>query len=116
MAITYQHRIKGHTVSVKEPDELADELAAVERRGRSLDPKRVVLAKKRRERLIVKMNQAWKWQRTDSTETATAGQPDRSEPKDADVRAWAAAEGIEVPARGKLSAEVVERYKAAHGG
>lgn len=32
------------------------------------------------------------------------------------VRAWAAKEGIEVPARGKLPADLVEQYRAAHGG
>lgn len=43
------------------------------------------------------------------------GQGD-DEPKPADVRAWAKAEGLDVPARGNLSAELVERYKAAHTG
>lgn len=32
------------------------------------------------------------------------------------VRQWAADEGIDVPTRGKLPADVVERYRAAHGG
>lgn len=112
MAIAYKHRIKGHTVEVAEPDELAEQLAKVERRGRPLDPKRIVLAKKRRERLIIKMNQAWKWQRVGGGGSVDNG--DR--PADADVRAWAAKEGVEVPARGKIATEVVERYKAAHGG
>lgn len=31
-----------------------------------------------------------------------------------DVRAWAAEQGIEVPARGKLPDAVVEQYQAAH--
>jgi hypothetical protein len=35
------------------------------------------------------------------------------EPSAADVRAWAAEQGIEVPARGKLPGDVVERYRAA---
>jgi hypothetical protein len=38
-------------------------------------------------------------------------------PKEPDakaVRAWAAENGVEVPARGKLPAEVVEQYVAAH--
>lgn len=30
------------------------------------------------------------------------------------VRAWAKAEGIDVPARGKLPDEVIARYQAAH--
>lgn len=37
---------------------------------------------------------------------------DQPEPAAADVRAWAQAQGIDVPARGKLSAELIERYKA----
>jgi len=39
-----------------------------------------------------------------------------AEPKPADVRAWAKAEGLDVPPRGNLSAEIVDRYKAAHAG
>lgn len=35
------------------------------------------------------------------------------EPEAKAVRAWAAESGIEVPARGKLPAEVVEQYQAA---
>lgn len=30
------------------------------------------------------------------------------------IRAWAAAQGMEVAARGRMSAEVVSKYKAAH--
>lgn len=42
--------------------------------------------------------------------------PKADEPKvDAKVvRAWAAEQGIDVPARGKLPADLVERYQAAH--
>ncbi|UNZ22193.1 Lsr2 family protein [Streptomyces sp. 891-h] len=32
------------------------------------------------------------------------------------VRAWAAEQGLEVPARGKLPDSVVEAYQVAHGG
>ncbi|MDD7940084.1 ERCC4 domain-containing protein [Actinomycetospora lutea] len=38
-----------------------------------------------------------------------------SGPSTAEVRAWARAEGIEVPDRGRLRPEVWERYRAAHG-
>ena len=38
----------------------------------------------------------------------------RSEPKAADVRAWAAEHGIEVPATGKVAQDVIEQYKAAN--
>ena len=31
------------------------------------------------------------------------------------VRAWAEANGVEVNARGRLSVEVIEKYKAANG-
>ncbi|HEX6682434.1 MAG TPA: histone-like nucleoid-structuring protein Lsr2 [Candidatus Limnocylindrales bacterium] len=44
---------------------------------------------------------------------ATTAEP-TPEPKPADVRAWAREEGIEVSASGKVAADVVERYKAAH--
>ncbi|MGH3680771.1 MAG: Lsr2 family DNA-binding protein [Natronosporangium sp.] len=36
------------------------------------------------------------------------------EPTDAEVRAWAGAEGIEVAAKGKVPAKLVDRYKAAN--
>lgn len=36
-----------------------------------------------------------------------------SEPAARDVRAWAREQGIDVPARGHLAADVVEQYKAA---
>jgi Lsr2 len=37
-----------------------------------------------------------------------------SEPSPQDVRAWAAEQGIKVPARGRLSDEVVQAYLRAH--
>ena len=37
------------------------------------------------------------------------------EPTAADVRKWAADQGIDVAAKGALPADVVELYKAAHG-
>lgn len=39
-----------------------------------------------------------------------------ADPAAKDVRAWAAENGIDVPARGKLPAEVVEQYQAAQQG
>ena len=43
----------------------------------------------------------------------TVTDPDADMPKPADVRAWAKAAGLDVPARGKLSADVLEAYKQA---
>ena len=43
----------------------------------------------------------------------TVTDPDADMPKPADVRAWAKSAGLDVPARGKLSADVVEAYKQA---
>ncbi|WAL67141.1 Lsr2 family protein [Amycolatopsis cynarae] len=40
--------------------------------------------------------------------------PAAAEPEPKDVREWAGAAGMEVPARGKIPAEVVEAYKQAH--
>ncbi len=37
-----------------------------------------------------------------------------SVPSPRDVRAWAVSQGIEVPARGRLSAALVQQYSAAH--
>lgn len=37
-----------------------------------------------------------------------------AEPAPKDVRAWAAEQGIDVPARGKLPENVVQQYQAAH--
>lgn len=47
-------------------------------------------------------------------ETPAVAEAQASQPDAKQVRAWAAAQGIEVPARGKLPAEVVEQYQAAH--
>ena len=40
-------------------------------------------------------------------------EPADDEPKPAAVRAWARAEGLDVPARGNLSTDLIEQYKAA---
>ena len=47
-------------------------------------------------------------------EAATGPGPQDGGPKPADVRAWAKANDIEVPARGKLPDELVDQYRAAH--
>ena len=44
---------------------------------------------------------------------ATVTDPAADMPKPADVRAWAKSAGLDVPARGKLPADVVEAYKQA---
>ncbi|MFJ9374430.1 histone-like nucleoid-structuring protein Lsr2 [Streptomyces sp. NPDC101455] len=49
-------------------------------------------------------------QTTDSSATP----PATPDPAPKDVRAWAAEQGIEVPARGKIPDAVVEQYQAAH--
>lgn len=122
MALKYKNQVTGRVQEMLEPTELAEHLAGVTRRGRPMDPKRIGLAKKRRQRLLVKMNDSWKWQRTDvgTTEPEPDGDADEEEtseePKAADVRAWAKTEGLDVPARGKLSPEVVEQFKAASEG
>lgn len=49
---------------------------------------------------------------------ADVGDPepvDEHPPAAKDVRAWATANSIDVPARGPIPDDVVERYKAAHG-
>jgi hypothetical protein len=40
----------------------------------------------------------------------------RSAPVAKAVRAWARSEGIEVSDRGRVAADVIKRYQAAHGG
>ena len=47
--------------------------------------------------------------------SASAGRPRAAGSVDSkEVRAWAEANGVEVSARGRISADVVERYKAAN--
>jgi Lsr2 len=48
--------------------------------------------------------------------TARPEAPKAAEPDAKAVRAWAKEQGIEVPSRGALPAEAVERYQAAHPG
>lgn len=65
MALTYKNQITGREVTVLEPKELGEKLRGVKRRGRPLDPRRIVVAVKRREQTIKKMNDSWKWERID---------------------------------------------------
>lgn len=58
---------------------------------------------------IERMDESEKWQR----HTPTAPEPDKSGPAPADVRAWAKDAGYEVPARGKLSQDVLDAYQSA---
>lgn len=49
------------------------------------------------------------------TDTGPSTEPETApEPSIGDVRAWAKEQGIEVSARGRISEDVVEAYKAAH--
>lgn len=48
------------------------------------------------------------------TPSATPQGDAPADPTAKDVRAWAAENGIDVPARGKLPVEIVEQYQAAH--
>lgn len=55
-----------------------------------------------------------RWERIEDTEPVDR-EPESApdEPMPAEVRTWARENGIEVPARGRLSPEVIELYKAA---
>jgi hypothetical protein len=67
-------------------------------------PGRGVPSAKQHGIILVKLEQSKRWQRVDS---------EGKGPKPSDVRAWAKAEGIDAPARGKLPDELVEQYLAA---
>lgn len=55
-------------------------------------------------------------QRTGGRRKASGGSSgvQRLKPDTKAVRAWAASQGIEVSSRGRIPAEVVEKYEAAH--
>ncbi|MPZ27538.1 MAG: hypothetical protein GEV12_14295 [Micromonosporaceae bacterium] len=137
MALTYRNTRTGRVVTMPEPGEVLAE--GEERAERASRPG---TKKARREAEIIadtaarnavhvrhtldKMDASTKWQRYNPpsvgelTETereadrqAAGGDPD-SGPKSADVRAWAQAQGIEVPQRGRLPGEVLDAYLAAH--
>lgn len=123
MALTYRNTRNGQVVTMPEPNEvIADAEVAAERASRP------GTKKARREAQIIadraaqqgvnlrqvlrKMDESAKWQRYEpSVEPAAADSA--QDPKAADVRVWAQANDIEVPARGKLPTEVVDRYLAA---
>lgn len=50
-----------------------------------------------------------RWVSLEEPETGKSGRPKR-----ADVRAWAKEQGIDVPAKGKIPDDVVDRYLEAH--
>jgi hypothetical protein len=52
--------------------------------------------------------------RTASRRTARTARGDRSRTDNAAVRAWATAQGFKVSERGRISADVVTKYEAAH--
>jgi Lsr2 len=52
--------------------------------------------------------------RTSSRRTAKAAPGGRSRTDNAAVRAWATAQGLKVSERGRISADVVGKYEAAH--
>lgn len=64
MAIKYRNKVTGREVVVDEPAEFEAKLGKVRRRGRALAPARIRRRKKNRQRLIEKMDDSWKWERT----------------------------------------------------
>jgi hypothetical protein len=59
--------------------------------------------------VIAGLDRSARWERVGkSAPAATSG------PSTAKVRAWAREEGLDVPARGPMPDDVVERYTAAH--
>jgi hypothetical protein len=52
--------------------------------------------------------------RTALRRTARAARGGRSRTDNATVRAWAAGQGLKASERGRISAEVVSKYEAAH--
>lgn len=51
----------------------------------------------------------------DDDEPSPVDPPADDEPSPATVRAWAKDQGIDVPPRGRVPAEVIEQYRQAHG-
>lgn len=56
-----------------------------------------------------------RWELVGDDEVEPVGDDEVDEPKPAAVRAWARENGLDVPARGTIPADVVDAYKAAHG-
>lgn len=124
MALTYRNTITGRVVTMAEPNEVtaAAEVAA-ERASRPGTKKakreaQVIADRAQHQsvhlrQVLRKMDESTKWQRFEPSDGAAPTVDQAQDPKAADVRAWAQSQDIETPARGKLPAEVVERYLAA---
>lgn len=101
MAVTFQHRGTGRTVTRPDPDD---------------EP---VRRRRQRALAIVRLDRSPHWQRVDETgqvDVTPIEQPPGTEtvavePKPSEVRRWARENGIEVNARGALPGELIERYK-----
>lgn len=130
MALNYRNTRTGRIVSMLEPNEVISLAEAEsERVGRSGTKKarreaEIIASRAQRQSVHVrhtldKMDASTKWERFNPpgefVKAADSGVAE-SEPKAADVRAWAESQGIETPSRGKLSGEVVDRYLAATAG
>jgi hypothetical protein len=89
MPITFRHTGTGREHTAHEPTD--EPVQRVQERARQIE----------------RLDASPLWERVEAP-AAPSG------PKTADVRAWARAQGIEVTPRGKLPAELVDRYIAAH--
>lgn len=119
MAVRFRNRDTGRIITRPEPDD---------------EP---VRRQRERQRAIAKLDKSPLWQRVDrdvdvvevtalndaepvhvdADPQAQQAEPTAPpEPKPADVRAWAAEQGIEVSPRGKLPADVVRQFQEARGG
>lgn len=125
MALKYKNSRTGRVVTVLEPVEI-EEKAELEAehlaRGGTARARvqaervaaRAVKEALHARRTISKMDASETWDRI-RDEPKPQPKPEPEEPKASDVRAWAKAEGLDVPDRGKLPDEVVEQYKSASG-
>ena len=89
MSITFRHTGTGREHTVHEPTD--EPVRRVQERARDIE----------------RLDASPLWERVEAP-AAPSG------PKTADVRAWCREAGIEVPPRGKLPTELVDRYIAAH--
>lgn len=100
MAVTFKNKQTGQLVSCPAPQD-----APVRR-------------EQPRAHRIARFDASPDWERVEEDiEAHDEGNGDLSasdEPAAVDVRAWAKEQGLDVPARGKLSADVIDAYKAAH--
>lgn len=95
MAVTFENQATGQRVSCPEPDD---------------EP---VRRQHPRARRIAQFDASDDWERV-GVSRVQVEPSDTGVPSAAEVRAWAKEQDIEVPARGKLSAGLVEGYKQAH--